>query len=418
MERTMGSQSSRSLESVRTVMGILAGSMLTFVVFLSSTLLVAVQLASGQLTPRIIGFIFRDRVTRLSLTVFVYTFTLSLAGLIKIESTVPLITPKLAIWGCIASLCAFFYLIDHVGKVLRPSGILKKMGSVGREVIHSVYPNPLTQPPSTARDVEQFLRQESILTINNPKGGVVLAFDPQGLVRLARIGDCVVHLVPQVGDFVSAEAPLFEIHHVGQGLSAAATCRCIALGQERTVEQDPTLAFRIIVDIAVKGLSPAINDPTTAVLAIDQIHHLLRTVGGRQLDDGVIRDADGCVRLIYRTPNWEDFVKLAITEIRQFGAASIQIVRRLRAMLEALIEELPEERTAILREELSLLNRAAERSFREPEELALASEGDSQGMGGSARWSGKHQALRPLKIRADNPSSPAGSRVGNERKAV
>src|SRR5262245_18890944 len=134
MERTMGSQSSRSLESVRTVIGILAGSMLTFVVFLSSTLLVAVQLASGQLTPRIIGFIFRDPVTKLSLTFFIYTFTLSLASLIRIESTVPLITSELAVWGCVASLCAFFYLLDHVGKVLRPSGILKVMGSAGREV--------------------------------------------------------------------------------------------------------------------------------------------------------------------------------------------------------------------------------------------------------------------------------------------
>jgi uncharacterized membrane protein len=403
---------------MRTVIGILAGSMLTFVVFLSSTLLVAVQLASGQLTPRIIGFIFRDPVTKLSLTVFVYTFTLSLAGLIRIESTVPLITSKLAVWGCVASLGAFFYLIDHVGKVLRPSGILKRMGSVGREVIHSVYPKPLTESPGTPRDVEEILRQEPILTINNPKDGVVLAFDPQGLVQLAQSADCVIHLVPQVGDFVAAEVPLFEIHHGGEALSSSVLCRCIALGQERTVEQDPALAFRIIVDIAAKGLSPAINDPTTAVLAIDQIHYLLRKVGGRQLDAGIIRDEEGRVRLIYRTPNWEDFVKLAVTEIRQFGASSIQIARRLRAMLESLIEALPEERTVILREELRLVGRTAERAFREPEDVALAAEGDSQGMGGSAKWRGKHQPLRPVPVCTDSLSSSESSTVGSGRKAV
>jgi uncharacterized membrane protein len=417
IEQPLGLESPYSAEAMRTVIGILAGSMFTFVVFLCSALLVAVQLASGQLTPRIIGFIFRDPVTKVSLTIFVYTFTLSLASLIRIESTVPLVTSKLAVWGCVASLCTFFYLIDHVGKVLRPSGILKTMGSVGREVIHSVYPKALSRPQGTPPDVEEILRLEPVLTINNPKDGVVLAFDMQGLVRLARSADCAIHLMPQVGDFVAAEVPLFEIHHGGEGLPRAALCRCIALGQERTVEQDPTLAFRIIVDIAAKGLSPAINDPTTAVLAIDQIHYLLRKVGGRQLDDGVIRDEEGQVRLIYRTPNWEDFVKLAVTEIRQFGASSIQIARRLRAMLESLIEALPEERTEILREELSLLKRTAERAFREPEDLALAAEADSQGMGGSAKWRGKHEQLRPVPIRPDTISSPESRTVGSERKA-
>lgn len=418
VERTVGWESPYSPESMRTVIATLAAAMLTFVVFLSSTLLVALQLASAQLTPRIIGFVFRDRTTKVSMTAFVYVFTLSVALLIRIESDVPLITAELAIWGSVASLCAFFYLIDHVGKVLRPSGILKRMGSVGREVVHTVYPKPLAQSVGMPSDVEEILRLEPILTINNPRDGVVLAFNLQGLVQQARRADCVIHLVPQVGDFVAAEAPLFEIHHGGEALSPAALCRCIALGQERTVEQDPTLAFRIIVDIAAKGLSPAINDPTTAVLAIDQLHHLLRKVGSRQLDDGVIRDEQGRVRLIYRRPNWEDYVKLAATEIRHFGASSIQIARRLRAMLESLIESLPEERTPILREELSLVKRTAEHSFREPEDLALAAEGDSQGMGGSARWGGKHLQPHRVSMRADNVSNPGSGSIGNKRKAV
>ncbi len=112
------------------------------------------------------------------------------------------------------------------------------------------------------------------------------------------------------------------------------------------MEQDPAFAFRVIVDIASKGLSPAINDPTTAVLALDQIHHLLRHVGGRCLDNERVRDASGVVRLVYRTPDWEDFVTLAVTEIRQFGGSSIQVARRLRAMLENLIQTLPEVRAA------------------------------------------------------------------------
>src|SRR5262249_41627493 len=153
------------------------------------------------------------------------------------------------------------------------------------------------------------------------------------------------------------------------------------------------LAFRIIVDIASKALSPAINDPTTAVLAIDQLHHLLRKVGSRHLDDGVIQDKGGQSRLVYRTPDWEDFVQLAVTEIRQFGGSCIQIARRLRAMLENLIETLPEERTMLLRQELSILHKTVERYFMEPEDRALAAAGDSQGMGGTSVRSQKRMGV-------------------------
>jgi uncharacterized membrane protein len=141
-------------------------------------------------------------------------------------------------------------------------------------------------------------------------------------------------LVPEVGDFVAAGDPLFRIFDGGQDIPAERLHKTVALGQERTLEQDPMYAFRIIVDIASKALSPAINDPTTAVLAIDQIHHLLRAVGSRNLAEGHVPDRTGQVRLVYRTPDWEDFVHLAVTEIRQYGRESIQIMRRLRAMLE------------------------------------------------------------------------------------
>jgi uncharacterized membrane protein len=175
--------------------------------------------------------------------------------------------------------------------------------------------------------------------------------------------------------------PLFRVFQGRITLPASALRQSVAIGQERTLEQDPALALRIIVDIASKGLSPAINDPTTAVLAIDQIHHLLRNIGSRHLDDERVRDAAGRVRLVYRTPGWEDFVHLAVTEIRHFGGESIQVARRLRAMLENLIQTLPEQRVPLLRQELSLLQRSAERFFPEPEDRALADVSDSQGVG-------------------------------------
>ena len=413
IEKDMGWESERSAEAVRIVIGTLAAAMLTFIVFLSSTLLLAVQLASAQLTPRIIAFVFRDPVTKFSLTIFVFTFTLSLAILIRVEGSVPLITPRLAAWSCVVSLCAFFYLIDHIGKSLRPSGVLKEIGSTGRKVIVSVYPRCLDESPETPRAFLDALDEEPLQSIASPVGGVVLGFDVDGLTALARNADCLIELVPQVGDFVATEDPLFRVYQGVTTVSVDSLCQCVAVGQERTHEQDPALAFRIIVDMASKGLSPAINDPTTAVLAIDQIHHLLRKVGSRHLYEGVIRDEGGRARLVYRTPAWQDFVQLAVTEIRQFGGSSIQIVRRLRAMLENLIETLPEERTALLRRELDLLQRTADRFFTEPEERALAAAGDSQGMGGASEWCHKR---RELPGRFDAPGSAIESGGRRPRK--
>jgi uncharacterized membrane protein len=375
--------SSLDADTARAVLGTMAASMFTFVVFVCSALLVAVQLASAQLTPRIIALVFREPVMKYSLALFVFTFTVSLGGLVRISNRVPLVTAYTAAYSGLLSLAVFIYLIDHIGKFLRPSGATRTVGGLGREVILDVYPRRFTDvvvqlPP----ELNGYLKGEPAAVLASPVKGVVLAFDIPGLVKLAQREECVIEMVPQVGDFVALGDPLFRMYHGKRPLPAAELCQSIAVGQERTLEQDPTFAFRIIVDIASKGLSPAINDPTTAVLALDQIHHLLRCVGNRQLDDGHVRDADGRLRLVYRTPDWEDFVALAVTEIRQFGGASIQVARRMRAMLENLIQTLPEKRTELLRRELKLLHRSVERFFPEAEDRALADVSDAQGMGG------------------------------------
>jgi uncharacterized membrane protein len=382
IEESMGWVSGIQPETARSVLATMAASMFTFIVFVSSALLVTVQLASSLLTPRIIAIVFRDPVTKLSVTVFVFAFTFSLAALVRIETSVPLLTSFVAAYGCLASLVVFLFLIDHVGKALRPSGALRSVALVGRGVIESVYPRRLAESRDTPGESAGLPNVEATYTITNPVDGVVLAFDILGLVALAEGADCVIEMVPQVGDFVAGGDPLFRVFGGQVRLADETLCQRVALGQERTPEQDPAFALRIMVDIASKGLSPAINDPTTAVLAIDQIHHLLRMVGDRHLADGRERNRAGRLRLVYRTPDWEDFVHLAVTEIRHYGCASIQVARRLRAMLESLIEGLTDERAALLRVELALLDRSAQRFFAEPEDRALAEISDFQGVGG------------------------------------
>jgi uncharacterized membrane protein len=394
VEEAMGWESGLPPATAQAVLGTMAASMFTFIVFVSSALLVAVQLASSLLTPRIIAIVFRDPITRMSLVVFVFAFTFTLTVLVRVTTSVPPLTAHVAAYGCLASLGVFLYLIDHVGKSLRPSGALWAVARQGRDVIASVYPRRITEPRAPAPPAADLLEGQPTRSIASHRDGVVLTFDIPGLVSLARRADCVIELVPQVGDFVAVGDPLFRVFEGKPTVPADVLRQSIAVGQERTLEQDPTFAFRILVDIASKGLSPAINDPTTAVLALDQIHHLLRDVGCRHLDDERVRDKSGRLRLVYRTPDWEDYVQLAVTEIRQFGGASIQVARRLRAMLENLIQTLPEERTELLRQELEILHRSAQRSFAEPEDRALAEVSDSQGVGGQR---GRGQAGRQVK---------------------
>jgi uncharacterized membrane protein len=383
LEGLLGRESAFHPDAARAVLGALAASMFTFVVFVCSALLVAVQLASAQLTPRIIAVVFRSPTTKWSLTLFVFTFTLSLAALLRVTTSVPPLTAQLAAYSCLASLGVFLYLIDNVGKALRPSGALQSVARLGREVIEGVYPRPLAGAAEGAPGPADFPGpgEAPACVLTNTHDGVVLAFDVRGLASLAERAGCFIELVPQVGDLVAAGDPLFRVFGGGPAPPARALRRSVVVGQERTLEQDPAFVFRILVDIASKGLSHAINDPTTAVLAIDQIQHLLRAVGTRSLDEGRVRDAAGRPRLVYRTPDWEDFVHLAVTEIRQFGRDSIQVIRRLRAMLENLIQTLPPTRVGLLRQELDLVNRLAGR-FSEPEDRVLAGVGDFQGVGG------------------------------------
>lgn len=372
-----------SEDGARAVVGTLSSALLTFIVFVFSVLLVAVQIASAQLTPRVIALVLRDPLTKAALAVFVFTYTYSLVILGRVEDPVPWLSTTLCVYSSMACVGVFLFLIDRVARQLRPVGVLTLVGAAARRVILHVYPRPLDGAAAAVPSVvTRVLRGPPRVVRSTAPSGVVLAYDPRGLVEAARRADCAVELAPEVGDFVATDDPLFRIYGGGQ-LDEGVLRRAVDLGAERTVAQDPLFGFRIIVDVASKALSPAINDPTTAVLAIDQLHHLLRLVGARRLDDGQVRDAKGEVRLTYRTPDWEDFVLLSVTEIRHFGAGSIQVARRLRAMLENLIQSLPEERAALLRQELALLQRTVQRMFSDPDDRARADAGDLQGVGGA-----------------------------------
>jgi uncharacterized membrane protein len=154
-----------------------------------------------------------------------------------------------------------------------------------------------------------------------------------------------------------------------------------ATGDERTFEQDPKYAIRLLVDIAIKALSPAVNDPSTAVQALDQLEDLLRRLGQRRLETGAYRDTAGALRLVMPYPSWDDFLTLAFDEIRHCGAGSVQVMRRMKALAADLIATLPAERHASLLHHQRRLDVTIAKSFQDAEDQMAASIEDRQGLG-------------------------------------
>ncbi|BCS52892.1 DUF2254 domain-containing protein [Geobacter sp. SVR] len=354
---------------------------ISFLVFTFGSLLVAIQVASGQYTPRIIATtLLRDNAIRYSVGCFVFTLLFSLRTLNQMDTTVHQFQTLISgVLGAL-SVVVFLYLIDYAARMMRPVSIVHRIGQDGLAVIRSVYPLPTSGPPSPARHWS-VLPCRTVHHRGSP--GIVLAVDLEVLAARMQRMNGFVEFVPYVGDFIAEHEPLFRLYDEACSLVDHSLQGAVAFGTERTLEQDPTFALRILVDIALKALSPAINDPTTASLSIDQLHRMLFQAGSRHLQGSEITDKNGELRVVFRAPDWQDFVKLAFTEIRHCGAGSIQIARRLRAMGEDLIRALPEHRHAALLEELHLLDRTIEKHYVLPEDLALARVPDAQGLGSS-----------------------------------
>ena len=353
-----------------------------FIVFTFGSLLIVIQVASGQLTPRLIATtLLRNNVIKFMVGLFTFTMVFAVGTGARFDTEVPRFAVTIAWVSGIASIAAFFFLIDYTARSLRPVSIVQRIGEDGIKVIQNVYPeiSGTTEIALTPVSVRANPR-----TVNHlGRSAIVLAVNLKSLVGIARRAGGLVELVPRIGDFVATGNPLFRLYGDAARIDDSKLRAQVAFGPERTIEQDSTFAVRVIVDIAIKALSPAINDPTTAVLAIDQLHRLLRLVGARHLHDDLVHDSEGVPRLMFRTPNWEDFVTLTFREIRLYGAGNFQVARRLRAMINNLQEILPTSRQPALRGELDLLNRALEGLYPFTEDLALARQPDLQGLGGA-----------------------------------
>jgi uncharacterized membrane protein len=211
---------------------------------------------------------------------------------------------------------------------------------------------------------------------------VLLHIDHTHLIDLARRADVELDVLPAIGDFVPAGAPLVRIEGQPRLDIASDVLRRISLDTERSFNQDLAYGPRLLVDICVRALAEPF-DPTTAVQAIDRLHDFLRHLVHRRFPSGEHRDEAGTVRLVIKTVSWDDYVRLSFEEIREGAAASVQVTRRLRACFEDLLQCAPEERRAPLERQLRLLDAEIDSNGASSPDPAVWRQSDPQGIGAS-----------------------------------
>jgi uncharacterized membrane protein len=275
----------------------------------------------------------------------------------------------------LASFAALLLYIHHIGQSMRVAGLIDLVGDDLRDELDNRYGEPLADEAGGPAP--------GVIPARQP--GVVCEVDRERLVELAATADCRLELVPMMGDFVPAGAPLFRVDGDRGAVDDQRVRSGVILRLEPTLDQDAAYGIRMLVDIAERSLSESpFQDPTTAVQAIDRLHDCLRQLARRPFPDGIHRDADGARRLLVRTMDWEDYVHLAFDEVRMVGAGSPQVVRRLVAVLQDLERLAPEDRRPPLVEQLRLLEDGVATGIENAADVRRALVPDNEGIGAAA----------------------------------
>ena len=324
--------------SAETLLGIIAASMLTFVGVVFTITLVALQLASAQLSPRVIRTFVRSGITKVAFGLFLATFGYAIVVIVvegaSSNPAVLRLAVTLGVVLVLASLGVFVIYVTATMRLLQVSWVVTAVAEETRRAISANRPSEADHvsaaPPVVDPDPPLVRLPDERNGDASARFGVILGIDRGRLVQLGQQYDCLLELLPKVGQYVPPGAPIVAVHG-GNGPPDDALRRCVHLGRSRTMYQDPFFGIRQLVDVASQALSPAVNQPTTAVIVIDRLEELLLRIGRRPHPTGFFVDTDDVVRLVHTEPTWAEVVDLAFTEIALYGAAAPAVTRRLAA---------------------------------------------------------------------------------------
>jgi uncharacterized membrane protein len=335
--------------TANTLLQVMASSMLTFVGVVFAITLVGLQLASSQLSPRVIRTFVRSGVTKTAFGVFLATFAFAVTGLAfdNIDDTAAAsrtVGAAVALLGLAIGM--FIVYVTATMRLLEVGWVITAVANEARVAIrHGSPPESayvLAERPSLG-EATRTIHLSSVDT-RDFRGvlGTVLGLDRHQLVRLASRHDCVLELLPRIGEYVPTGGPVFAVHG-STTLQDREVLTCLDLGRARTLYQDPTFGIRQLVDVGTQALSPAINQPSTTVQVIDRLHDLLLRIGRAPIPTGLHVDSGGVVRLVEPTHDAPYLLNLAFREISQLGASSWHVTRRLAAAYDDLEAVAPED---------------------------------------------------------------------------
>ncbi|MDN5859066.1 MAG: DUF2254 domain-containing protein [Pseudonocardia sp.] len=316
-------------EGARSFLASITSSMISITGLVFSITIVALQLAAGQFTSRVMRDFLRDRLIQWTLGIFVATFTYAMVLQRSVRGTseegafVPALGISLAFLLVLASTGSFIAYIHHIANSIRIAEIVERIAAQTRTVIDVRYP---PDPHEPAAPLPSGNPDRIVVT---PRPGVIVAVDRAALFAAATERDAAFTMLAAVGDFRPAGAPLIAVH----GECPDHLERHVSFDTERTHEQDVAFGFRQLVDIVERALSPALNDPTTAAQSIDHLHDLLRRIAARPPPPDRQVDDAGVVRLVHAVPAFADLLDLALEEVLHYGGQDPQTRRRLRVML-------------------------------------------------------------------------------------
>lgn len=359
------------------ILGTVAAAMVSLTALVLTIVLVVVQLAMGQFSPRIVQRLLRDRPGQFAIGLFVATFVHALLALREIrlaDSKQPGQVPGVAVIAtfvlALTSIAVLVMYVHHVGQALRVSALVELAGVETRKLVDKIYPDAGT-PTQSQQDANVVVARKS---------GVVTHVAHSQLIETARDGDCVLELMPALGQFVPAGAPLFTIHGDAERVDRRRVDNGVILAMERTLDQDVAYGLRLLVDMAERSLSDSRwQDPTTAVQVIDRLHDCMRQLARRPFPDGRHYDGEGELRFVEPVMSWEGYVHLAFDEIRLAGCGSPQVARRLQAALRDLVDVAPRDRRPVLEEQLELLAAATEDELLDQRDVDVAQHADAGG---------------------------------------
>ncbi len=325
-------------DSANTLLQAVAGSVITVTGLTFTLTVLALQLASQQFSPRLLREFTRDRVIKAVLCVLVSTFVFTTTALRYVESGEPV--PDLALLIAsslgLATLVAVLGFITHIARVLRVDTMMLTVHDETDRAIGTFYPAHDDPRPRSPNGMRTDGTDGAGLRAHS--SGFVRVIDVTALLRTASDADVVIDIEVRPGDHVVRGTPVASVwSRGGRAVNIpaveAAVQNSVRLGYERTVEQDAAFGFRQLTDIAVKALSPAINDPVTAAHAVGHMADLLVKLTGRRLGSSLHEDGEGVGRVVVPDRDLAYYLELTCGQIRRYGRNESTVLTALLRML-------------------------------------------------------------------------------------